>query len=231
MQIAVIVAAGKGLRMQTGTKKQYLELDGIPVLVRTLQVFDRHPGTRAVVLVVPEPDLRFCQDLIAPYTLQKAVHLTPGGTERQDSVENGITLARRLCQDPHHTFAMVHDGVRPFVSHHIIDACTEAAFKTGAAIPAVKVSDTIKLAGENGCIEKTLDRSRLYRAQTPQVFRLDLGLLAFAHARDTGFKGTDEAAILAHAGIPVGIVDGSEFNIKLTCPQDLVMARFILAGT
>jgi 2-C-methyl-D-erythritol 4-phosphate cytidylyltransferase len=227
--IAVIVAGGKGTRMGGDRKKQYLELDGVSVLVHTLQAFDRHDQTHAIILVVPESDLGFCNTLVCSRPFDTPVHLVAGGIERQDSVENGLRLAKGLCKTPEQTLVMVHDGVRPFVSHRLMDACLAGAQTTGAVIPAVKIADTIKTVDDQGNIVNTLDRRRLYRAQTPQTFRLDLGLSAFAHAGDTGFRGTDEASILAHSGIPVNVVSGDETNIKLTTPRDLGLAELILS--
>ena len=227
--IAVIVAGGKGTRMGADRKKQYLELSGIPVLVHTLNAFELYSRIHAIVLVVPEPDLGYCNRLVSSQSFNTPVHLVAGGIERQDSVANGLNQAAGLCDRPEQTLVMVHDGVRPFVSREILDACLAGAQKIGAVIPALKVSDTIKTVDDGGKIINTLDRSRLYRAQTPQTFRLDLGLCAFAHAGKTGFRGTDEASVLAHSGIPVGIVPGAETNIKLTTPQDLSMAERILS--
>ena len=228
--IAVIVAAGKGTRMRSSKRKQYLELDGVPVLVHTLRVFDSHFATSAMVLVVPGAELTFCRQMVSEYGIETPIRYAAGGVERQDSVENGLRLASELSQDPRRTLVMVHDGVRPFVSHGIVDGCLAMAQEMGAAIPALKISDTIKTVDESGRIVNTLNRSMLYRAQTPQTFRLDLGLSAFAHARQSGFRGTDEASILEHMGIPVGIVPGAEANIKLTTPQDLAMAKWFLSG-
>lgn len=228
--IAVIVAAGKGTRMQSSKRKQYLELDGVPVLIHTLKAFDSHSQTHAMVLVVPGTELAFCRQMVAGHGLSTPVHCVAGGVERQDSVENGLGFAEKICDDPRHTFIMVHDGVRPFVSHEVMDRCLATARDVGAAIPALKISDTIKTVDDNGRIVNTLDRRRLYRAQTPQTFRLDLGLAAFAHARQSGFRGTDEASILEYKGIPVNIVPGTEKNIKLTTPEDLATARRILSS-
>lgn len=224
--IAVIVAAGKGLRMQSSKRKQYLELGGAPVLIHTLRAFDTHPETEGMVLVVPETEMDFCRKMIQEHHFETQIHYAPGGAERQDSVENGLRTAKGLCRKPENTIVMVHDGVRPFVSPDVITACLSKAEETGAAIPALKISDTVKAVDAEGKILETLDRGTLYRAQTPQAFRLDTGLAAFAHARKTGFRGTDEASILEHMGVAVNIVPGSETNIKLTTPQDLAMARW-----
>lgn len=227
--IAVVVAAGSGTRMQADRKKQYLELMGVPVLMHTLRMFDRHPGTDAIILVVPETDTGYCKKLADAQGFDTPLHITAGGAERQDSVENGLRRGASLTKAPADTMVMVHDGVRPFVSHKMIDACLNLAEKEGAAIPALKVSDTIKRVDAQGQIIGTLDRDGLYRAQTPQTFRLNLLLAAFAHAGQTGFRGTDEAAIMEHSGAGVAVVPGEETNIKLTTPQDLVLAEFIIS--
>ena len=227
---AVIVAGGRGLRMQSDRKKQYMVLDKIPVLVRTLMVFDRHFRTDEIILVVPESDADFCRhDLIAPYEIKTPLHIVPGGITRQDSVNNGLDKVDKLSANPKTTLVSVHDGVRPFVSPELVDACLDKAMETGACIPSLQLTDTIKMSKGGTQVNETLDRSRLYSAQTPQVFRLDLILSAFTHAEKTGFSGTDEASVLEHAGIPVHMVPGALFNIKLTTPRDLDLADFLLS--
>lgn len=227
--MAVIVAGGKGLRMQSSLKKQYLSLDGIPVLVRTLAAFDTHPRVDEIILVVPRSDLVYCRDtLIRPNTLTRPLHLLPGGTSRQDSVACGLAMAHSLCVDHKSNFVLVHDGVRPFVDPALIDRCLDKAKETGACIPTLQICDTVKEVRADHRIVQTLDRRMLFRAQTPQVFRLDLILNAFAHAGQTAFSGTDEASILEHAGIPVYTVAGDPFNVKLTTPRDLLLAQFLI---
>ena len=227
--IAVIVAGGKGLRMRSNVKKQFIELDGIPVLVRTLLAFDSHMAVDEIILVVPGNDLAFCRnDLLSSYAFTCPVHVIEGGITRQDSVANGLVTAQDLCTDSKETFVLVHDGVRPFVSAALVDACLETAETTGACIPAIKISDTVKEADNNGRINRTVNRDALYRAQTPQVFRLDLILEAFSKADETGFSGTDEASICEHAGIDVHLTEGDRFNIKLTTPEDLTLAKFFM---
>ncbi len=229
----IVVAGGQGLRMQSSQKKQYLSLDGIPVLVRTLMAFDTHPRVDEIILVVPQTDLTYCQDsLIKSAGLTTPLHLTAGGLTRQDSVSRGLTVATSLSTNSKSSikssFVLVHDGVRPFVTPNLVDACLDKAEETGACIPALEISDTVKQVGADGLIAQTLDRRILFRAQTPQVFRLDLILSAFAHAQKTRFSGTDEASILEHASIPVYTLTGDPFNIKLTTPRDLVLAQFLL---
>ncbi len=227
--MAVIVAGGKGVRMGSSLKKQYLSLDGIPVLVRTLLAFDTHPRVDELIVVVPPTDLAYCREtLINPNTLTRPLHLVAGGPCRQDSVACGLAMAQSLSRDNKSSFVLVHDGVRPFVDPALTDRCLDKANETGACIPSLGISDTVKKVGKDNQIVKTLDRGLLFCAQTPQVFRLDLILSAFAHAVKTDFSGTDEASILEHAGIPVYTVSGHPFNIKLTTPRDLVLGQFLI---
>ncbi len=228
--IAVVVAGGKGLRMQSDIKKQYIQLGGLPILARTLSVFVRHPRVDRTILVVPESDLDYCRREIVPAVSDsQRIALVGGGNKRQDSVANGLATAKTMVAvDNSCPLVLVHDGVRPFVPRQLIDQCIKKARKTGACIPALNITDTIKKADSTGCIIDTLDRSRLYRAQTPQVFRLDLLISAYDKAAATGFIGTDEASMLEHAGLPVHIVAGDPFNIKLTTPEDIHLAEFIL---
>lgn len=225
---AVIVAAGKGVRMQSDTRKQYLELDGIPVLTRALTVFHRHPDIRGIVLVIPGHDKDYCRTrIVADHGLTEKVVLVAGGASRQESVANGIHRVRRLAESDD-SLVLIHDGVRPFVSPDFLDRLMEKAAETGGCIPVAPISDTVKEIAENGKVLATLNRDRIFRAQTPQVFRLGLILSAFQRAESAGFTGTDDASIMEHAGIPVYTIPGKDTNIKLTTPDDLVAARAIL---
>lgn len=227
--IAVIVAGGKGLRMQSTVKKQFIDLEGVPVIVHTLAAFDTHRRVDEIILVVPEQDLDFTRkDLLHRFSFSTPLHIIKGGVTRQDSVGNGLDKALKICPQPETTFVLIHDGVRPFVSEDLVDRCLDGALKNGACIPVLGICDTVKRADKKGKILCTLDRDGLFRAQTPQVFRLDLIIKAVAHARNTGFWGTDEASICEHAKLPVDMVDGGSFNIKLTSPQDLIFAGLII---
>jgi 2-C-methyl-D-erythritol 4-phosphate cytidylyltransferase len=223
------VAGGKGLRMQSTVKKQFIDLEGIPVIVRTLVAFDTHCRVDEIILVVPEQDLDFTRsDLLYRFSFSTPLHIIKGGVTRQDSVGNGLDKAFKICAQPETTFVLIHDGVRPFVGENLVDRCLEGALQNGACIPVLGIVDTIKRADKNGKIICTLDRDGLFRAQTPQVFRLDLMIKAACHARNTGFRGTDEASVCEHAKIPVAMVEGGPFNIKLTSPQDLIFAGLII---
>lgn len=227
--IAVVVAGGKGLRMQSTVKKQFIDLEGVPVIVHTLAAFDTHCRVDEIILVVPEQDLDFTRnDLMHRFSFSTPLHIIKGGATRQDSVGNGLDKALKICAQPKTTFVLIHDGVRPFVGEHLVNRCLDGALKNGACIPVLGIFDTVKRADKNGRIICTLDRDGLFRAQTPQVFRLDLIVKAVSHARDTGFSGTDEASICEHANIAVDMVDGGPFNIKLTSPRDLILAGLIM---
>nr|WP_320193188.1 2-C-methyl-D-erythritol 4-phosphate cytidylyltransferase [uncultured Desulfobacter sp.] len=227
--IAVVVAGGKGLRMQSTVKKQFIDLEGLPVIVRTLTAFDSHCRVDEIILVVPEQDLDFtCNDLLHRFSFFKPLHIIKGGATRQDSVGNGLNKALEICTLPERTFVLIHDGVRPFVGEKLVDRCLDGAMENGACIPSLSIVDTVKRADENDMVICTLDRKGLFRAQTPQIFRLDLIAKAAVHAQNTGFVGTDEASICEHAKIPVAMVDGTLFNIKLTSPQDLIFASIII---
>jgi 2-C-methyl-D-erythritol 4-phosphate cytidylyltransferase len=225
-RIPVIVAGGKGCRMGSQTRKQYLMLDKVPVLTRTLMVFDRLEAMDDIVVVIPETDRAWIQEhLIRPYGFTRHIHLVSGGGTRQESVFNGIRKAANLADGPDRALVLIHDGVRPFVTPEQIDHLIGMAIQKGGCIPVLSLTDTLKQVDSDNRIQNTLDRDRIYRAQTPQVFRLDLILQAFEYALTTGFAGTDDASIMEHAGFVVYTIIGSAANIKLTTPHDLLLAH------
>ncbi|MCA1792392.1 MAG: 2-C-methyl-D-erythritol 4-phosphate cytidylyltransferase [Desulfotignum sp.] len=227
--IPIIVAAGKGCRMGTAIKKQYLVLDNIPVLTRTLMVFDRHGPIEDIILVIPKDDQSYCRkNIIHPYAFTQTIHLIAGGDTRQESVVNGLNKACELTHDPAGCLVLIHDGVRPFVTPDLIERLTDTAVQKGGCIPVLAVNDTLKQIKSNTQIHKTLDRDLIYRAQTPQVFCLDVILRAFEYAKSTGFAGTDDASVMEHAGFAVYTTPGDNANIKLTTPDDLILARHFM---
>lgn len=211
---AVIVAAGAGRRLGGQVRKQYLEIAGEPVLLRAIRPFLEHPEIGAVVVVLPPQDVRDPPAWIR----ELEVTLAPGGAERGDSVWNGL-MALSAEADP----VLIHDGARPFVSAPIIERVLAGA-RSGGAIAAIRVADTIKRVGEEGRIEVTLDRSYLWQAQTPQGFPREVILGAYRRARQDGVAATDDAALCELYGASVSVVEGSAENIKITRPADLVLA-------
>ncbi|MEK5025720.1 2-C-methyl-D-erythritol 4-phosphate cytidylyltransferase [Paenibacillus sp. FSL M7-1046] len=216
---AVIVAAGRGTRMGTAESKQYLLLQGKPIIVHTLEVFQQHELISEIVLVTGQEDIERCREWVEAYKLDKVKAVVPGGSERQHSVHLGL---KQLDTN----WVMVHDGVRPFVQESEIDACYERARAVGASALAVPVKDTIKQVDGNGKVLSTPDRRSLWAIQTPQTFRLSDLLAAYAAAEREGFIGTDDSSLAERSGIPVSVVEGSYRNIKITTPEDLDFAEF-----
>jgi 2-C-methyl-D-erythritol 4-phosphate cytidylyltransferase len=224
MICAVIVAGGSGSRMKAPVRKQYLTLDGLPIIAHTLTAFDRYTVLDRIILVVPEDEIDYCRaDIIAPLTLDHDVHLVAGGRRRQDSVMNGLTAMHAS-----EGIVMIHDGVRPFVRPSLMNACIAGVEATGACIPAISATDTLKQVDENGVILSTLDRKQIRLAQTPQTFSIGLILRAHQLAAQHDFDATDDASIAEFAGETVTVVPGDRENIKITIPQDLTVARAIL---
>ena len=206
------------------TKKPYLELLGRPILTHTIGVFDRSAVVDTIFVIVDETDGDVCQSVvIEPYDFQKVAAVVPGGETRQDSVFNGL---RVLPDDT--DFVVVHDGVRPFVTDEMIFTCLEAAADWGAAVVAVPVKDTIKITDGNGFVVDTPDRSQLWAIQTPQIFRRDLLLEAHRYARRKQIQLTDDAALIEQLGLKVKCVMGSYDNLKITTPEDLIVAEVLM---
>lgn len=204
------------------TPKQFLRLCGKPILVRTLEAFVQAGCFQSLLLTVPKAHISEAKDLLVQYSLDSKCRIVPGGETRQASVLAGLEAL-----DSSIGVVLVHDGVRPLVSQSIILSCLDAVRAHGAAITAIKVKDTLK---EASCQEivRTVDRERLWRAQTPQGARVDLLLHAYQSACRENFSGTDEASLLERSGCPVLIVEGSETNIKITLPEDIAMAEALL---
>ena len=220
---AIIPAAGMGLRMGSNVPKQFLLLDGKPILHHTLSVLDQCSVVDEIILVVSEKEIGKAKRQIQE-SHPKISKIVMGGEERQDSVGNGLQSL-----DSESDIVVVHDGVRPFVTPDIIRETVEAARDFGAAITAIPVSDTIKKVDEEGLVERTVDRGGLWRVQTPQTFQVGLLKEAFAKARADKFIGTDESSLIEHLGREVKVIPGSEFNIKITRSEDLILGEKIAA--
>ncbi|MCA0758381.1 2-C-methyl-D-erythritol 4-phosphate cytidylyltransferase [Paenibacillus sp. N4] len=218
----VIVAAGRGTRMGTKESKQYLRLGDKPILVHTLELFQSMDTVKEIVLVTGSGDLDRCGEWVRQYGLTKVSSVVAGGKERQDSVLCGL---KALSAE----WVMVHDGVRPLVTADAVRVCCERAEQSGAAVLAVPVKDTIKQVNEAGVIQSTPDRRSLWAIQTPQAFRRALLLEALERALAEGFMGTDDAMAVERLGVPVTVAEGEYTNIKITTPEDLPWAEFLLA--
>lgn len=220
----VLVAAGRGLRAGAGGPKQYREIGGQPVIYRAMEAFSRHPDVFAVQPVVNPDDGAMFTVAVAGLKHEPPAN---GGATRQASVLAGLEALARHKPD----IVLIHDAARPFVSEGVISRAIDAASRTGAAIPVVPVTDTIKLTGESGNVEDTPDRARLRIAQTPQSFRFDVILGAHRRAAKDGRSDfTDDAAIAEWAGLTVATFEGDVANMKLTTPEDFVREEARLAA-
>jgi len=209
---AIIVAAGRGQRMESDIPKQYLALAGEPILRLTARALLNHPDISTVTAVINFDDLALYEAAVEGLELEPPVE---GGARRQDSVRNGLESLASHPPDK----VLIHDGARPFLNAATIDHVLEALDEMPGAIAALPVNDTLK-RGQEGCITKTVDRTSLWRAQTPQGFRYAEILAAHSKAAD-GVELTDDAAVAEQAGLPVALVMGTEDNFKITSTGDL----------
>lgn len=219
----IIVAAGSSSRMQ-GIDKQLLILAGIPVIVRTLKKFQDSSVISRIILVTREDLIPQFQKLCNEYIISKLTDIVVGGENRNASVLNGIAM---LAKEEKHV--LIHDGARPFVGKEMIKECATALQEYDGALCALEVNDTVKLANDDKTVVATLDRSRLYMAQTPQGVNVEVYKNAIKNAKDTSVF-TDDASVLEEAGVKVKIVSGSVTNIKITRPTDIELAEAILKG-
>jgi len=222
LSVGVIVpAAGQGKRMGTKESKPFLVLKDRPVLLHTLEVFESHPDVDEIVVVCKESEMERVSALVEQAGFSKVTAIVPGGRERQESVRFGL---QRLKTE----WVLVHDGVRPFVSHEAISRLLETVKMHGAAILAVPVKDTVKMVDDAGIVERTPDRSRLWAVQTPQAFRREWLVEAHELAARQDQMATDDAMLIEEMGLDVRVVEGEYTNIKLTTPEDMIMAEAIL---
>ena len=222
----IIPAAGSGTRMGLSQPKQYHHLAGAPILIHTIRAFVAASASiNRIIVVVPQDFIAETRRLLTEYNLTStAIIITGGGRRRQDSV-----LAGMECLPETTDIVLVHDGARPLVTPDLIQRCLEAAWQHGAAIAAIPVKDTLKKSNPDQTIAATIDRQGLWQAQTPQAIRLPLLKQAYAEFGDK--EVTDEAALLELAGIAVTLIEGSETNIKITRPDDLILAEKIMMHT
>jgi len=224
MNVAIVVAAGKGTRLGGNRPKQFLELGGIPVIVYTLRQFERCREIGEVVVVLPAEEIAWFQSVAQDFGLQKPSCVISGGATRAQSVQKGLAVVGEA------ELVAVHDGVRPFVTPEEIDQVVSAARAAGAAILVAPVADTIKEI-KNDLVVRTLVRSQLRRALTPQCFRFDILKRAYDQldaVESQGIEVTDDSLLVERLGIEIVAVEGSTRNIKITRAEDLVLAEAIL---
>jgi 2-C-methyl-D-erythritol 4-phosphate cytidylyltransferase/2-C-methyl-D-erythritol 2,4-cyclodiphosphate synthase len=222
--VAIIPAGGAGKRLKTQKAKQYLLLDHLPVLVHALKVFQQAEIIEEIILVLPPDDVVSAQkQLINKYGLIKVTAVVAGGKERQDSVRNGLAAITGECD-----IVVIHDAVRPFITQELIHKVVSAAKTAGAASVGVKAKDTIKETKKDNTVTATIPRQNLWLTQTPQAFKFELLKKAYKAAYDKKFYGTDDASLVERIGSKVKMIEGSYENIKITTPEDLIMAEALM---
>ena len=224
MNVAIIAAAGRGTRIGGVRAKQFLELAGTPIIIHTVQAFEQCEVIDEIVVVLPAEDAAGFLALAGKHNLQKVTQVVPGGATRAESVWRGLRAKRSAAAE----IVAVHDGVRPFVTADEIERTVLAAQEHGAAILVAPATDTIKEV-ENGNVLRTLSRSQLRRALTPQCFRYGLLHRAYEQADVFDPDLTDESVLLQRLGLRVATVDGSPRNIKITELEDLAVAELLLS--
>ena len=220
----VIVAAGKGTRLQSELPKPFLSIAGKPILVHTLRRFAPIEAVRRVVVVVAAEREALCQEVLHTHgPWPQPMTVVHGGAERQDSVRNGLAALEPQCE-----IVVIHDAARPFISVEAIQRSIDAAAETGSAVVATPVRDTIKRADAQHTIRETVSRHDLWLAQTPQTFRVEVIRAAHRWAQRRNIAGTDDATLVEQMGQPVRIVPGDALNFKITTPDDLALAQAVL---
>lgn len=228
MTYAIIVAGGEGVRMQTAEPKQYLKLKDVPVLVHTVRTFYMTGLFKAIVLVMPEKDLATRVADLTANTKAGPIIFVPGGYCRQESVYRALEALEPFIDIDNDEIVCIHDAVRPIIDAKQINNCLQAAVKYGAAVLGVAITETLKMCDEMGQILETVPRENMWLAKTPQCARYSLIWRAHKLALARNFIATDDAALLEAMEIPVYMVQGSSSNVKITLPEDFLIAEKLL---
>ncbi len=222
---AIVLAGGRGRRMNSDMPKQYLEIDGKPIIYYTLKAFQTSP-VDTIVLVVGKDEMEYCRkEIVEHYGFDKVVHIVEGGAERYHSVYNGLQYVQS-CD-----YVLIHDGARPFITEGVIAANMQQVVEKKACVTGVLSKDTIKIADENGIVKTTPDRKNVWNIQTPQTFEVELITKAYEIILSKeNIAVTDDAMVVeATMDIPVYLIEGNYENIKITTPEDLKVAQVFVA--
>ncbi len=217
-KFVLIVAGGRGVRMDKNIPKQFIEIAGRPVLMHTFDRFYNFDSELEFVLALPEDQVIIWKQLCEKHRFEIEHQIAHGGENRFNSVKNGLDLISN------NGIVFIHDGVRPLVSGQTIQNCLETAIKKGNALPVVPVSESIRMA--DGIESIAVDRSSYFLVQTPQTFQAHLIKAAYQKAKPEGF--TDDATVLESFGETIHLVEGNRGNIKITFPEDLIFAEIML---
>jgi len=222
---AIIAAAGQGKRMAKGINKAFILLNNRPILAHTLDVFEACAGINDIIVVVGADDIQQTRTIINTYGYRKIKEVVPGGAERQHSIANALKEIPVNTQ-----LVLIHDGARPLVTQKLVMEVLLASNETGAAIVAVPVKETIKIGNKEGFVLETPDRTNLWAVQTPQVFKRDIIEEAYRQAEQAAVVATDDAGLVERIGVKVRLIMGDYNNLKVTTPEDLVVAETIIRG-
>lgn len=221
---ALIPAAGQGKRMGLAHNKQFINIKGMPAIFHTINTVIRSEAVNQLILICAAGEEEFYHpDHLASYGITKPLRVVTGGKERQDSVYKGLLEIDEACD-----YVMVHDGARPLIENHLIKEAIGQAVLYKAVVVGVPVKDTIKRTDAQGYIRETPVREGLWQIQTPQIFEKTILVNAYDKAMSEGFYGTDDASLVERTGTPVKMVLGSYENIKITTPEDVVLAEAFL---
>ncbi|MBI4633243.1 MAG: 2-C-methyl-D-erythritol 4-phosphate cytidylyltransferase [Deltaproteobacteria bacterium] len=222
--VAVIPGGGSGRRMEGAVPKQYLLLDGTPILIHTLKIFHESPYIDEIFLIVPPDDVAVVRSMLEnECRISKVSRVLAGGRERQDSVRNGLRMV-----DDNHDIVVIHDAVRPFITGDLIRLAVEGARVAGAVAIGMTAKDTVKRAGGDDLVSETLNRDSIWLVQTPQAFQRQVIKKAYEKAYEDNFIGTDDAVLVERMGVPVKMIPGSSDNIKITTQNDLLIGEALM---
>lgn len=217
----IIASAGMSNRMGSKMNKQFLAVGGKPILAHTIDKFENSRFIDEIIIVSKEEEIEYCRkEIVRKYKFNKVTNIIRGGKERQESVYNGI-----LALNGKTDIVLIHDGARPFVKKENIEDGIKGVMENGACVIGVPVKDTIKVVGDMNGIDHTPPRATLWAAQTPQCFHKDIIIKGYEKAIADGYLGTDDSSLVERLGLKVKMIMGSYENIKITTPEDLILAE------
>lgn len=222
---AVILASGSGTRFDAQKAKQFVEIDGISILVRSAMAFQQSELIDEIVLVTRQADIEGCRNILAQNGITKLTNVVAGGDTRQKSAKTGFDAVNPIAE-----YVAIHDAARCLVTSEMIEAVMETAYSIGAAACASRVTDTIKRTNGASQITETIDRENTWLIQTPQVFMADMYRAAAYMAEKDHITATDDCALAERLGFQIQLVDCGRTNIKITYPEDIIIAEAILAS-
>ncbi|MBI5055852.1 MAG: 2-C-methyl-D-erythritol 4-phosphate cytidylyltransferase [Nitrospirae bacterium] len=226
--IAIVPAAGLGKRFNASIKKTFADLNGVPLLVHTLKRLNSEKLISEVVPALSAEDIENGHEMVKAHNLSKIKRIAPGGKERQDSIYNALKLLERAGIDPG-SIVLIHDGVRPFIPKGLIENLISDLENFDGVIPGIPVKDTLKEVSSDNVVVTTMNRENIRAIQTPQAFTFGVIKKAYDAAYAEGSYATDDAALVEKIGGRVKIVTGSPYNIKVTTPEDMEMAEWLMA--